>query len=185
MGHKFAQASARHLNFRHTKDKPKMFQAQNMKTKTRTSQRNVYFPGRTDVMLKNKTPKRNTHIQPQLIAKKRFGGQSDLCHPKECSLSLKPMALFCLKIFLQRVLASRTEIKLSLQERNQQINKTQARYRWICFQAVARAKAVGLSMPPLWTFSRISLEDPGSDSCSKYMASDTWNHTNNESKTTS
>ena len=95
------------------------------------------------------------------------------------------MALFCLKIFLQRVLASRTEIKLSLQERNQQINKTQARYRWICVQAVDKAKAVGFWMPPLWTFSRISLEDPGSDSCSKYIASDTWNDTNNESKTTS
>jgi len=60
------------------------------------------------------------HIQPQLIAKKRFGGQSDLVHPKECSLSLKPMALFSLNIFLQRMLALITEIQPDIAKRNQQ-----------------------------------------------------------------
>ena len=106
-----------------------------------------------------------SHIQPQLIAKKRFGGQSDLCHPKDCSSSLKPSALFCLKIFLQRMLASITEIKLKLIERTQQNNKTQARYLWICTHAVLKANAVGFFMPPPEIFSQISRAEPGSDNC--------------------
>jgi len=60
------------------------------------------------------------HIQPQLIAKKRFGGQSDLVHPNECSLSLKPMAFCSLNIFLQRMLALRTEIQTDIEKRHQQ-----------------------------------------------------------------
>jgi len=55
------------------------------------------------------------------------------------------------------MLASIFEIKLKLIERNQQINKTQARYLWICTQAVLKANAVGLLMLPPEIFSRISL----------------------------
>ena len=60
------------------------------------------------------------HIQLQLIAKKRFRHQSDLDHPKECSLSLKPMALLCLICFFQRMLALTTEIQTDIEKRHQQ-----------------------------------------------------------------